>query len=79
VRLPPGGELAYEPADWTDALVVVEEGEIEIECRDGGFRRFACGAVLSLTGLPLRTLHNRGSDPVLLSAVSRRPDEKMEP
>ena len=67
----PGRSRAYDEAEWRDALVVVEHGEIELECTAGGGRRFACGEVLCLAGLPLRTLHNRGSEPAVLVAVSR--------
>jgi hypothetical protein len=68
----PGRAHAYDAADWHDALVVVEGGEIELEGRDGGRECFASGAVLWLTGLPLRALWNRGREPAVLVAVSRR-------
>ena len=70
--LPPGRELAFDDAAWRDALVMVECGEIELECLGGAGRRFECGAVLWLYGLPLRGLRNRGPEPVLLSVVARR-------
>jgi hypothetical protein len=50
---------------------VVEQGEVHIECRAGRFRPFAQGAVLCLTGLALRALHNRGPQPAVLVAVWR--------
>ena len=53
------------------ARVVVEQGEVHIECRAGRFRPFAQGAVLCLTGLALRALHNRGPQPAVLVAVWR--------
>jgi quercetin dioxygenase-like cupin family protein len=68
----PGGERAYHEPDWRDALVVVERGAIELECLSGGWWRFERGDVLWLSGLPLRALRNRGSEPALLVAVSRR-------
>jgi hypothetical protein len=71
VTIDPGRARLYDTAEWRDALVVVERGEIHIECRAGLFRRFVPGAVLWLTGLPLRALHNRGSDPAVLVAVWR--------
>jgi hypothetical protein len=70
--VPPDGERPYDRADWHGALVVVERGEIELEWRDGPRRRFARGAVLWLSDLPLRALHNRGREPAMLAAVSRR-------
>ena len=73
ISIPPGHERAYAEADWTDALVVVERGEIELECLDGKRRRFVRGDSLWLCGLPLKLLRNPGAEPALLVAVSRRP------
>lgn len=73
VALAPGHTRPYHEADWRDALVVVERGDIELECLGGSRTRFGRGAVLWLVGLPLRALHSRGSEPALLIAVSRRP------
>jgi hypothetical protein len=70
--IPPGGELLYEESDWLDALVTVEFGEIELETVCGTRRRFGRGDVLWLAGLPLRAVGNPGSEPALISAVSRR-------
>ena len=58
--------------EWRDAVVVVDRGEIELECAAGGRRRFTAGAVLWLTGIDLRVLHNRGAEPAVLVAVARR-------
>jgi uncharacterized cupin superfamily protein len=69
----PGTDRPYDPAEWLDALVVVKEGEIELECRAGHLATFRRGDILWLTGLPLHVLRNRGADPVVLVAVSRRP------
>jgi hypothetical protein len=72
----PGATRAYREAEWRDALVVVEEGEIELECVGGSRRTFCRGDVLCLAGLPLRALHNRGAAPAVLVAVARaRADE----
>jgi quercetin dioxygenase-like cupin family protein len=72
LALAPGGRRAYDAAEWRDALVVIERGEIELECRGGQLTRFGTGDVLWLFGLPLRTLHNRGPETALVVAVSRR-------
>jgi hypothetical protein len=71
VTIAPGRARLYDAAEWRDALVVVEQGEVHLECRAGGFRPFVRGAVLWLTGLPLRALHNRGPEPAVLVAVWR--------
>jgi hypothetical protein len=68
VSVPPGGTLAYDEADWRDALVLVVRGEIEL-----GGERFGRGSVLSLAGLTVRALHNRAAEPAELVAVRRRP------
>ena len=71
VAVAPGGTRPYEAAEWRDALVVVERGEIELETVRDGTRRYVSGDVLWLTGLPLRALRNRGREPAVLVAVSR--------
>ena len=71
ITITPGRAQLYDAAEWRDALVVVEQGEVHLECRAGRFRSFARGAVLCLTGLPLRALHNRGTEPAVLVAVWR--------
>ena len=72
VSIPGHGELAYKPAEWAGSLVVVEEGEIEIECRSGSSACFRAGSVLFFDGLRLHAVRNNGVETVLLSAVSRR-------
>jgi quercetin dioxygenase-like cupin family protein len=72
ISIAAGCALAYDAAEWNDAIVVVEQGEIELECVHGTRRRFAHGDVLWLIGLPLRALHNAGCKPVVLVAVTRR-------
>lgn len=72
VSIEPRGEVPYVAADWDDALVVVERGELEVEGRCGGRRRFVRGDVLWLAGLPLTLLRNPGAEPAVIAAVSRR-------
>jgi hypothetical protein len=78
LAVPVGAARAYDPALWRDALVVVERGEIELECRGGSSRRFKRGDVLWLAGLPVRALRNRGPERTVLVAVSRRLAAKPE-
>jgi quercetin dioxygenase-like cupin family protein len=68
----PGCERAYVESEWRDAIVSVTRGEVELECLSGCRHRVERGDVLWLDGLPLRALHNSGSEPALLLAVSRR-------
>jgi hypothetical protein len=72
IVVPPGDERPYDPEEWVDSLVVVKDGEIELECRAGHLATFRRGDILWLTGLPLRVLRNRGTEPAVLVAVSRR-------
>jgi hypothetical protein len=72
ISVAPGGARAYDEAEWRDALVILERGEIELECLTGSRCRFKHGAVLWLTGLPRRALNNGGREPALLVTVSRR-------
>ncbi|MDT3443635.1 hypothetical protein [Pseudofrankia sp. BMG5.37] len=59
-------------ADWAEALVVVEQGEMEIECASGARARFDAGAVLTFDGLSLRRLHNCGETRVVVTLLSRQ-------
>jgi hypothetical protein len=72
ITVAPGAEQIYREADWRDSLVVVERGQIELECLSGGRRSFVPGNILWLAGMPLRAMHNSGPEPAVLSAVSRR-------
>lgn len=74
VILGPDQTLPYDEADWRDAVVVVETGQIDLVCPGGGRQRFVPGDVLCLSGLSLRTLRNPLPDPAVLVAVSRRRD-----
>jgi predicted enzyme related to lactoylglutathione lyase len=71
VTIAPGDEHLYDAAEWCDAIVSVERGELELECVSGGRRRFGRGSLIWLCDLPLRTLRSTGTDSVRLVAVSR--------
>jgi hypothetical protein len=66
-----GAERAYDETEWLDAIVLVENGEVELECVQGSRHRFGRGDVLWLVGLPLRVLRCSGTGPAVLLAVSR--------
>jgi hypothetical protein len=77
IAIAPGHSRVYDQAEWRDAIVVVEHGEIDLECTEpecpaGGRHRFTHGDVLWLDGLPLRALRNSGREPAVLAAVSHR-------
>ena len=73
VELPAGSTREYDAAEWDDALVLVAQGVVELEGLSGRRWRFPRGAMLWLTDLPVRALHNPGDETALLCAISRRP------
>jgi predicted enzyme related to lactoylglutathione lyase len=79
VTVAPGEERAFDPAEWRDALVAVEQGELELECMSGGRRRFGRGSILWLCGLRLRALRSTGRESVLLVALSRERADEFVP
>jgi hypothetical protein len=72
IVLGPGRERPYDPVEWRGAIIVVEGGAVELEGMRGGRTRFEGGDVLCLSGIPLRALRNRGTQPTILSVVRRR-------
>ncbi len=75
VVLAPDAERAYVAAEWRDALVIVEEGSLELVGLRGTRRRLECGAILWLWDLPLRSLRNPGAVNTRIVGISRRNDE----
>jgi hypothetical protein len=71
VAVAPRAARAYDEAEWSDAVVVVARGRIELEGLSGARRTFERGAVLWLVGLPLRALHNHGREPAVMVAFTR--------
>jgi len=70
--LAPHTTLRFDADAWTDAIVRVERGTLELIGRSGARRRFATGDVLALAPLSLAALRNPGSEPLVLVAVARR-------
>lgn len=56
-----------------DAIVEVEQGQIELRFTGGRRLRFVHGDVLWLHGLPRGVLRSAGPQPAVLVAVRRRP------
>jgi hypothetical protein len=71
VEVAPGLELALDSGGLTKAIVIVEQGELELECRTGTCRRFAPGSMLPIARLPVAHLRSVGPGPLVLVAVSR--------
>ena len=68
---PPHAERPYVAAEWRDALVVVEQGSLELVGLSGTRRRLERGAILWLWGLPLHALRNPGSVNTRIVGISR--------
>ena len=69
--------LPYETVDidasqWTDTLLVVLSGQLEIHCRTGCSAQFEAGSVLTMTGLSVRAIRNPLPEPLVLHALTRR-------
>ena len=73
VRLAAGHDLGLELCGLPDAIVIVEDGELEIECRAGGRRRFGPGSMLPISRVPVVHARNVGAAPLTLLFVSRAP------
>ncbi|MGK5522982.1 hypothetical protein ACSNN9_26990 [Micromonospora sp. URMC 107] len=67
----PGTVRTVDPAEWGDAIVVLEYGQVEVEYPGGGLQRFGRGDVLWFDGLAPLSIRNLGSGPAVLAAVSR--------
>ena len=80
VELPAGHQRPTDAAEWAGAMVLVEQGQLEVECLAGGSRTFEEGDLLVLGWLPLRALRNAGNDAVRLLALrslGRRPKHAL--
>lgn len=71
IELAPGEELDVDAGRWRDVLVLLESGEVELECAAGERSRFPAGAVLCLRP-SVRFLRGSGCEPARLIAISRR-------
>jgi len=71
VVLWPGCERPYQAAEWRDALVEVDRGQVDLEFCSGARRRFGPGDLLWLAGLGLRALRNCEREPAALVALFR--------
>jgi hypothetical protein len=74
-RVAPGLALDLEWFRLPDAVVVVEQGLLEIECRAGTCRSFGRGSMVPIARLRVACLRSVGPSPLVLVAVSRSPAE----
>jgi mannose-6-phosphate isomerase-like protein (cupin superfamily) len=70
-RVAPGLELGVQPSHLRDAIMVVAQGELELECRAGTCRRFGCGSMIPIGPMSIPHVRNPGPDPLVLLVISR--------
>ena len=70
-RVGPGLALDMERFRLPDAIVVVEQGGLELECLAGTCRSFGRGSMIPVARLPVARLRSVGPSPLVLVAVSR--------
>lgn len=71
LRVAPGLELCLELGRPPGAIAVVEQGELELECRAGTCRRFGPGSMIPIARLPRSHFRSVGRVPLVLVVVSR--------
>jgi quercetin dioxygenase-like cupin family protein len=71
ISVAPGSSLPYEAAEWRDALLFVESGEIAVDTACGLTWHFHKGDLLTLAGMPVAAIRNPGPEPALLLATER--------
>ena len=71
LRVAPGLEFDFEATGVPDAIVVIDEGALELECTTGARRRFGRGAMIPIARLPVARARSVGPGPLVLIAVSR--------
>lgn len=74
-RVAPGLEVDFGASGVPDAIVRVEEGGLELECRAGTCRSFGRGSMIPIAGLSVARLRSVGPSALVLVAVSRAPAE----
>ncbi|ANY07349.1 hypothetical protein [Pseudonocardia sp. HH130630-07] len=71
VTLAPGRSRPHDEDEWRGAIVVVDQGRIELRCSAGGKRTFGAGSVLWFTGLDLVLVHNPGPADAVFRGITR--------
>lgn len=66
-----GKPRPYRADDWTNVLLIVERGRLELEWSAGTRAQFEPGDTLCLANLDLYALHATGAQPALLLALKR--------
>ena len=71
LRIPPEDWHALVEAQWRGALVLLEQGCVELHCLRADVLVFRQGAVLCFDGIGAQALHNPGRVTAVLAGYSR--------
>ncbi|MGH8913962.1 MAG: hypothetical protein ACRDZM_05525 [Acidimicrobiia bacterium] len=71
IRIPPGSCRPYRPLEWAGKIVLVYQGDIELEGLSGRRYVFRSGSLVHLDRLPLGCIHNEGPQLAVMIAVGR--------
>jgi hypothetical protein len=72
VTVSAGQSLRFDPPDWHDAIVTVDQGVIVLEAQRGVQSAFTAGDLIWLDGVDLAVLRNPSERPAVLIAIRRR-------
>ena len=76
VRIDAGTALRAEDEAWTDEIVALEQGAIDVVGRCGRVVHFEAGAVLTFAGVPFAEVRCTGDVPAVLVAIRRQRDSR---
>lgn len=71
-ELAAGERIPFDPYRWRGRLVMVQTGELHLQCRSGQRAMFRAGSVLSLERLPLVSVSAGTRDAAILLLLSRQ-------
>jgi len=79
VTIAAGDVLPPHITCWRDAIVSIEQGEMEMIGPGGEVLRLGAGALLLLDGVEHVEVRNIGAEPLVLAAISRRESDPRSP
>lgn len=78
ITIPPGDSVGCDGL-WQDALIVIEDGSVELATADGDTCTFVRGDMLCRELAPRGRLRNIGASPAVLRLVKRRGSSFVSP
>jgi len=77
--VPVGHSVPHDKPPWESALVLVQEGVLELTCRSGDSATFPGGSMIFFRGLDLATAIAVGPTDAVLLTVTREQPKIMSP